>query len=325
MEHMIDKVKLALLTMQRHSWEQGVTMQAFLEMGEMETVILLAKEAVYRQHPDGRVAVIGSDGGVTDPCSVGEPLLRAYQETEDEDLKKGYDKLLDWALCKAPRNQEGIVYHIMDTKQFWIDTMYMLPPFLSAAGYHEEALKQMEGNWRALYNPGSGMLSHMWDDEEQRYRRMEPWGVGNGWAMAGIFRVLAMLPKEYTEAKELYIERVRNLIDTILPYMREDGLFHDVINDKNTFVDTNFPQMLAYTIFRGVQYNFISSDYIKFAEKMRAGAHKKVDKYGLVQDACGAPYFDKPGVAPEAQAFFLLMEAAYIDYNQSEQRITSIL
>jgi hypothetical protein len=36
-----------------------------------------------------------------------------------------------------------------------------------------------------------------------------------------------------------------------------------------------------------------------------------VDTYGLVQGVCGAPTFDKPGVAPEGQAFFLMMEAAY--------------
>ena len=36
----------------------------------------------------------------------------------------------------------------------------------------------------------------------------------------------------------------------------------------------------------------------------------KVDAHGLVQGVCGAPRFDRPGTAPEGQAFFLLMEAA---------------
>jgi hypothetical protein len=29
-----------------------------------------------------------------------------------------------------------------------------------------------------------------------------------------------------------------------------------------------------------------------------------------VQDVCGLPFFDKPGVAAEGQAFFILMETA---------------
>ena len=44
---------------------------------------------------------------------------------------------------------------------------------------------------------------------------------------------------------------------------------------------------------------------------MRNAVHRKVDKYGYIQDVCGAPFFDNPGRATEGQAFFLLMEAAY--------------
>ncbi|MGA9120248.1 MAG: glycosyl hydrolase, partial [Bacteroidota bacterium] len=42
----LDKVKLAMLSMQRATWEQGVAMQAFLESGESDLVILMAKDAV---------------------------------------------------------------------------------------------------------------------------------------------------------------------------------------------------------------------------------------------------------------------------------------
>ena len=41
-----------------------------------------------------------------------------------------------------------------------------------------------------------------------------------------------------------------------------------------------------------------------------AAALAEVDCYGLVRNVCGAPTFDKPGVAPEGQAFHILMEAA---------------
>jgi unsaturated rhamnogalacturonyl hydrolase len=41
----LDLVKLALLTMQRNSWEQGVAMDAFFEQGDRDVVGALAKEA----------------------------------------------------------------------------------------------------------------------------------------------------------------------------------------------------------------------------------------------------------------------------------------
>ena len=46
------------------------------------------------------------------------------------------------------------------------------------------------------------------------------------------------------------------------------------------------------------------------AEKARTAALAEVGSYGLVRNVCGAPHFDKPGVAPEGQAFHILMEAA---------------
>ena len=44
---------------------------------------------------------------------------------------------------------------------------------------------------------------------------------------------------------------------------------------------------------------------------MRAAAHAKVDRFGLVQGVCGSPEFDHPGTATEGQVFFLLMEVAW--------------
>jgi rhamnogalacturonyl hydrolase YesR len=312
MNTLTKKVKHAALAMQRHSWEQGVLTQALLEAGDMDTVIWLAKEAAHRQLSDGRAASIGADSGVTDPCANGEGLLSAYKYCGDKTLKTSVDKLLEWAIHGAPRNSDGIVYHILDTKQFWVDTLYMLPPFLCVCGEFDEALKQINGNWNALYNTSHHMLSHKWDDEKQEYLRAAAWGVGNGWALAGLARVIDTLPASYSEAKELNILRVSELLDTILPFMREDGMFHDVIDDSNTFVDTNSAQMFAYTIFRGIKNGWLSAEYEQSARKMRAAARKKVDEYGIVCDACGAPHFDKPGAATEAQAFFILMETAAV-------------
>jgi hypothetical protein len=71
--------------------------------------------------------------------------------------------------------------------------------------------------------------------------------------------------------------------------------------------------MLAYTIYCGVQDGWLGRRYLDHAEKMRAAAHAKVDKFGYVQDVCGAPQFNAPGRATEGQAFFLRMEAARRD------------
>ena len=304
------KSKIALLAMQRHSWEQGVAMQAFLEHGEDEVVIAMAKEAAYRSGSDGRVAIIGTMDAITDPCATGEGLLYAAHITGDAELLQAHKELLRWALEEAPRNSEGIVYHLDSTPQFWVDSMYMLPPYLAASGCYNEAMKQIRGYWNALFNKEERLMSHMWDDGKKEFTRKDFWGVGNGWTMAGLARVIDLLPKDMEEERNELIEMARTLIHSVSHYITEDGLAHDVLNDSSTFIEVNLPQMLSYTIYRGIKSKWLKKEWKELADRCRNAAHNKMDAYGRILDVCGAPYFNSPGVAPEGQAFYLLMEAA---------------
>ncbi|MGA9626543.1 MAG: hypothetical protein WBQ65_18865, partial [Bryobacteraceae bacterium] len=62
-DSLLEKVAEAALAMQRHSWEQGILAQAFLDMDDRQRVILMAKGAIVEKAADGRLAAIG--GGAT--------------------------------------------------------------------------------------------------------------------------------------------------------------------------------------------------------------------------------------------------------------------
>ena len=310
-KEVIKKVKIAMLSMQRASWEQGIAAQAFLERVEDDMVILMAKESVLRQTEEGRLSVLYQDNGVTDPAASGEAVLHAANLSGDESLKTAAGKMLEYLLERAPKNSSGILYHTINASQIWVDSLYMAPPFLASAGYFKESVKQIKGIRTVLWDTDKKLYSHIWDDGNQTFINKKFWGVGNGWAAAGITRVVKALPNEMQSEKEELANYIHEVIDGCLAYIRSDNLFHYVVNDSSTFVETNLSQMLAYTIFSGVKNNWLDKDYLDYAYRMRDAAYKKVDKYGYVQGVCGAPYFDKPGRATEGQAFFLLMEAAY--------------
>jgi rhamnogalacturonyl hydrolase YesR len=309
-------VKAALLAMQRYSWEQGVAAQAFLESGDTALVILMAKEAVVRQLADGRLAAIGGLPAVTDPAGVGEAVLFAARKTGDAALLDAADRMADWLLRRAPRTRDGVLYHLHDRPQVWVDSFYMAPPFLSAAGHHEEALKQIHGLRRILIDPRTKLLSHIWDDGMGAFARRAFWGVGNGWALAGMTRVIRSLPPGMQAHRQELIRFVQEGVDACLSRIRPDGLFHDVIDDPSTFVETNLSQMLSYVLYRGMAGGWLDASYGKPAETMRNAARSKVDSWGLVQGVCASPHFDRPGTAPEGQAFFLLMETAARDFTR---------
>jgi unsaturated rhamnogalacturonyl hydrolase len=305
-----DRVARAMLSTQRAAWEQGVAAQAFLERGDMDMVVLLAREAALRQSEDGRLANFGEPDNVTDMAANGEPVLRASQHLGDPGLRAASDCMLEYLLKRAPRCADGTIHHVSNKPELWIDSMYMAPPFLAVAGQPAEALRQVEGLRRRLWAPSKRLFSHIWDEGRRQFVRRAFWGVGNGWAAAGMVRVRAALPPSMATERDRLAGYVRETIEGCLAHQRPDGLFHDVLDDASTFVETNLAQMLAYSIYRGTREGWLEPRFRAAAERLRAAALAKVDAEGYVRGVCGSPTFDRPGTATEGQAFCLLMEAA---------------
>lgn len=309
----IKKVKRAMFSMQRASWEHGIASQAMLEMGNNEMVYLMAKEAILRQTSEGRLSVVYSDNGVTDPASAGEAVLYAYFKSGEDEFKIAADKMLEWLLIKAPRSADGTIYHTMNSPEIWSDALYMAPPFIAAAGKYKEAIDQIDGVRKVLWNPEAKLFSHRWHDGEKKFINKKFWGGGNGWAAASFSRIIRSLPISMKKEKTKIIQYHIELLDGCLLHMRKDGLFYNNVDETNTFIETNLAQMLAYSIFRGVKGGWLNNSYLKPAEQMRQAAYSKIDNHGYVRDVCGAPMFQSQGRSTEGQAFFLLMEAAYHD------------
>ena len=305
-----NKAALALLSMQRHNWEQGTAMQAFYEAGRMDVVVCLAREAANRSLPDGRVAMNAGMSGITDPCSCGEAMIAAARETGEESLIAAEKNLRTWALVRAPRNEKGIVYHLTGRKQFWADSFYMLPPYLIAAGEIKAGLCNFYGLWDALYDREAGLLCHIWDDGTKTMEDPKYWGTGNGWALAALARIIPALPKEYEKDRQKMIQMASDLLDRVLSMRQSDGSFRDVLDDPSSFQENNICQMAAYTIYAGIRDGWIADTYRKEADELRSIALSSMDGYGFIHDVCGAPDFKHSGISPEAQAFTILCETS---------------
>jgi unsaturated rhamnogalacturonyl hydrolase len=309
----IDLVVRAMLAMQRRTWEQGVAGQALLELGETDLVVLLARDAVVNQMEDGRLGLSGDTKPVVDPGSNGEPVLFAARVTGDSSFMDAAQRMADYLINRAPRSPDGTIYHKLGEPLVWVDGYYMVPPFLAVAGHCQEAVGQIEGFRRALWDPAARLFRHIWDEEHRTFMRPQHWGVGNGWAAAGMTRVVSKLPPSLEAERARIIGYIGETVDGCLAHLRPDGLFHDTLDDPTTFVETNTGQMLAYAIFRGVRGGWLPASYLAPAERLRQAAISKVDTRGLVQGVCGAPNFDRSGTATEGQAFHILMEAAHSD------------
>lgn len=282
------------------------------------------------------------------------------------------EAMLSYILDRCPRApvsqdhtspSDVLLSHRMDCVQIWSDAVYMLPPFLaSAAVYYSRrpnpayaparllsmSLRQIDLAAQALQSP-SGLWSHIFDLRTYEFRRRAFWGVGNGWVCGGIVRVLSTLADALsdegnselhalvTDAQRAQLVqscyRILTLtLNACLCRLRPDGLFHNILDDPTTFVETNLSQQLSYTLFRLLDMHShypprvckllrlpeldeeTRAKWESMAALMHDAACRKTDRWGFVRDVCGSPRFDKAGTAAEGQAWAIAMEVARYRY-----------
>ncbi|WNM40125.1 glycoside hydrolase family 88 protein [Micromonospora halotolerans] len=305
-----DRVLAALLTMQRQSWEQGVTGHALLDLGLGELALLVADAAVTRQHPDGRLGDVSGEAGAVNGAACGEVVRHAATTDGDPRYAAALDAQLDWLVTRAPRAADGTLFHLLDSRQVWADTVYMVVPLLALAGRTDLAAGQLDGHRRRLFDPRTGLYAARWDEDRGELAQPCPWGTGNGWVVAGIARALRLAPDWPDGSRAELAGHARTVLDACLAYRTDDGLFPDVLDDPGSFREANTAQLLAYAALTGVADGWLPPSWLGTGADLLAAAGRRVDRHGRVTGVSGAPDFTAPGTSPEAQAFHLLGHAA---------------
>jgi unsaturated rhamnogalacturonyl hydrolase len=283
----IDPVLLAMLAMQRLSWEQGIAAHAALDLGLDDLVVLLAEAAVTRQAPDGRLGTVDAESGVVNGAACGEAVLHAARLTGDPRWRVAAAGQLGWLTARAPRAADGTLFHLLSNRQVWVDSVYMVVPLLAMAGRPDLAVGQLDGHRRRLYDPGSGLYAAVWDEDAGVLARADHWATGNGWVVAGIARALRHAPGWPAEVAGRLAAHATEVIDACLALRGADGLFHDVLDDPATFPEANTAQMLAYAVLTGVADGWLGAGYREVGHDLLATARRTVDGRGLVTRACG--------------------------------------
>jgi unsaturated rhamnogalacturonyl hydrolase len=301
-----DAVLTALLSLQRQSWEQGVAAQAALDLGRDDLAVLLARAAVARQTAEGRLGDVDGEAGAVNGAACGEAVLHAGRRTGEGVFAEAARRQLGWLTEGAPRAADGTLFHLLTGREVWADTVYMVLPFLALSGRADLAAAQLWGHRDRLYDEGSGLYAAAWSQETGTLVRPQLWGTGNGWVVAAVARTLHLVPA----ADEAMAGHARDVLDACLSHRRPDGLFHDVLDDPDTFRETNVAQMLAYAALTGAADGWLPRSYADVGRDLLAAATRQVDAAGWVTGACGSPFFDRPGTSAEAQAFHLMAVAA---------------
>jgi unsaturated rhamnogalacturonyl hydrolase len=256
-----------------------------------------------------------------DHVGAGRELLELHRRTRDGQFLEAAGKLA--ALNESfPVGSNGERYHRGDTPgwrwQIWVDCMDVDGPFLAALAhatgedrYFDRAVGELLGYARTL-QADNGLLFHGF--ERHCGRNGELWARGNGWALMGLVDTLVLLPRAHTAWSELQ-ERTLRLLDALASAQHASGLWHTVLDDASTYLESTLATMAAYAVREGVKHGVLdASRHAEMERKARAAMHEQVARDGALQRVSDATpvgaravYATRPfGVFPWGQGPLLL-------------------
>jgi len=262
---------------------------------------------------------------VGDPASMGVAVLLANQTLKNATYAKAAFEQLYYLLDVAPRAPNGAISHRASQVQLWADFIYMAPPFIAYYGALTNNIsllftaKQQVGLYRDVLR--DAYVDNLWH-HILLGSGTDPslWATGIAWTASGGTRVLQTMAKSRCALGLIGdMWELAGWITEILTgvWKHQDfktGGVPNHVNNPTDFLDSSSTAMYAAATYRlavitgncAMVYN---------AEKAFDYIATKIAPDGRLQQTVDPLNWDVIGTqSPEGQAFVLLLQAAYRDY-----------
>ena len=253
------------------------------------------------------------------------PLLAlsyVYEHTKNE---KYYDICLEWAewaINGLPRTQCGGFQHLtsdtLNNEELWDDTLFMTVLFLGNFGritgneiYIEEAKYQFLVHIQYLADKKTGLWYHGWTFEGNHNFVEALWGRGNSWITSAIPEFLAIIPCE--GAIRRYLVNVLNRqINALKIYQNSSGMWHTLIDDATSYVETSATCGFGYGILRAVHMGLVDREYVECAMKALEPVLGHISNEGIVNQVSYGTAMGR-----ETKQFYKDIEIKSMPYGQA--------
>jgi unsaturated rhamnogalacturonyl hydrolase len=251
---------------------------------------------------------------IADPLVPGHGVLELYDRTGSERYLEAARR--QYEFLQGIDRVEGIgVPQRREALELWVDMLYMAAPFLARYGVLaddseavDDAIAQFRACRRRLRDPETGLYRHNWEPEPNGFVQSTFWSRGNGWVLAALVDVLAVLPADHEARPELR-EQFRAAAAAIRPYQDDSGFWHNIVDDETSWLETSGTLMAAYAFGRGVELGLLEAEtYVPPARRAMEVAKGVVDSRGRVRRVAKVPGGPEApaGVTLHGQGWFLL-------------------
>ena len=240
-----------------------------------------------------------------DDCgSFASMMLEVNKYLGLRDVKKVADYVGDYIYNHQSRLEDGTFFrkemmHHFHNMTMWADDLYMSVPFLVRYSqftgdqkYLDDAANQFFGFKKRLFMLEEKIMSHVYDFKYDSKTNV-PWGRGNGWVVFSMTELLEVLPEDHPKRNDL-IDFLNTLCEGYLALQDDEGMWHQVLNDHESYPETSCTSMFIYAFSRGIRFGWLKNPekYVKAIYKAWKGISKtSVDSNGNVYGVCRGSEF----------------------------------
>ena len=230
-----------------------------------------------------------------DDHAIGQTYLELYERSHDPAMLAPTRQRMDTLIQRADDPQKPLWW--------WCDALFMAPPVLadlSKTTSDPKYLNFMDREWwitsKLLYDPQLHLYSRdaTFLDKHEANGAKVFWSRGNGWVMAGLVRVLTVMPENYP-VRQQYIAQFQQMAQAVAAIQGKDGLWRPGLLDADAYKlpEVSGSAFLTYALAWGVRTGMLDrKQYLPVVKKAWAGllTHVYQDgRLGCIQPIGAAP------------------------------------
>jgi rhamnogalacturonyl hydrolase YesR len=224
--------------------------------------------------------------------AMGASLIEVHRRDPQDRYRAYIDKAGKFILTQQYRLLDSTFVRPFPQKwTLWADDLYMSISFLSRMGeltgnkrYFDDAARQVINFHKYLFNEEVGLMHHCWYSDAQ-LPGVAFWGRANGWAMMAQVDLLDRIPKNHPLRDTLMVLLRRHILG-IARYQSGEGLWHQLIDKTDSYLETSCSAMFIYSIARAVNHGYIDQRYASIAQRGWEGLLSKIHPDGEVDGVC---------------------------------------
>jgi unsaturated rhamnogalacturonyl hydrolase len=221
-----------------------------------------------------------------DAGSMCAAMMRARANKIGPDLSGNIAKCTDWVANKQVRLPDGtLARNRPQAWSLWGDDAYMGIPALAEAGRYDDAVLNVLNMSKYLFNPQKNIYAHGWNADNPDAPRFY-WARSNGWVVLAMSDLLDVLPKTHPGYPKV-LAQLRLALRGIAELQSGAGLWHQMIDRSDSYLETSASAMFTYVIAHAVNEGWVKpSTYGGIAQAGWNGLSARINAEGQVEGTC---------------------------------------